>query len=104
MAFSKLVALALLASASAQAPCDIWGNAGTPCVAAHSLVRALYQAYNGNLYQVRRTTDNQTLDIGVLSAGGFANSAAQDTFCGRAPCVVQRIYDQVHALKYTTLT
>ena len=34
-------------------PCDIYGAAGTPCIAAHSLVRALYGSYTGPLYQVR---------------------------------------------------
>jgi hypothetical protein len=28
--------------------------AGTPCVAAHSTTRALYAAYSGALYQVKR--------------------------------------------------
>jgi len=100
MGLSKLTFLAIVSSAAAQAPCDIYGAAGTPCVAAHSLVRALYSAYNGNLYQVRRTTDNATLDVGVLSAGGFANAASQDAFCGKAPCVVQRIYDQSSKLNH----
>ena len=35
-------------------PCDIYAAGGTPCVAAHSTVRALYGSYNGTLYQVRR--------------------------------------------------
>ena len=39
-------------------------------MAAHSTTRALYGAYNGPLYQVRRSSDNTTRDIGVLSAGG----------------------------------
>eukprot|EP00666_Eupelagonemidae_sp_cell4sb_P017944 gene17944-biopygen6047 len=37
----------------AAGPCDIYGGAGTPCVAAHSTVRALYAAYRGPLYQSR---------------------------------------------------
>jgi len=83
-----------LAYIAAEGPCDIYGRANTPCVAAHSMVRALYGGYNGPLYQVRREADNATLDISVLSAGGFANSAAQDKFCAQSNCVVQRIYDQ----------
>jgi len=63
-------------------------------VAAHSTVRALFSAYNGNLYQVRRASDNTTLNIGVLSAGGFANAAAQDSFCSGTTCVITIIYDQ----------
>jgi len=82
-----------LAFITADGPCDIYGRANTPCVAAHSMVRALYGAYNGPLYQVKRQ-DNATMDIHVLAAGGFANSSAQDSFCGQSNCVVQVIYDQ----------
>ncbi len=35
-------------------PCDIYAAGGTPCVAAHSTVRALLRAYPGPLYQVRK--------------------------------------------------
>jgi hypothetical protein len=57
-------------------------------------VRALFSAYNGNLYQVRRASDNATLNIGVLSAGGYANAAAQDSFCAGTTCVITILYDQ----------
>jgi hypothetical protein len=63
-------------------------------VAAHSTVRALLGAYNGNLYQVRRASDGTTKEIGVLAPGGFANSAAQDTFCSGTSCTISIIYDQ----------
>jgi len=63
-------------------------------VAAHSTVRALYGAYNGSLYQVTRGSDNTTKDIGALSAGSFANSPAQDTFCAGTTCTMSIIYDQ----------
>src|SRR6201999_1992892 len=76
------------------APCDIYAAGGTPCVAAHSTTRALFDAYNGPLYQVQRASDNTTLNIGVLSAGGYANAAAQDTFCAGTTCVITEIYDQ----------
>ncbi|MDG4821714.1 arabinofuranosidase catalytic domain-containing protein [Asanoa sp. WMMD1127] len=75
-------------------PCDIYASGGTPCIAAHSTVRALYGAYNGNLYQVRRSSDNSTRNIGVRSAGGTANAASQDSFCGGTTCVVTVVYDQ----------
>ncbi len=58
------------AIAAGTGPCDIYASGGTPCVAAHSTVRALYGSYNGNLYQVRRASDNTTKDIPVLTAGG----------------------------------
>jgi hypothetical protein len=80
--------------AAAQGPCDIYSAGGTPCVAAHSTTRALYASYDGNLYQVRRSSDNATLNIGVLSAGGYANAAAQDSFCANTSCVITEIYDQ----------
>ena len=80
--------------AATQEPCDIYASAGTPCVAAHSTTRALYAAYNGSLYQVRRSSDNSTLNIGVVSAGGVANAAAQDSFCSGTACVITEIYDQ----------
>ena len=82
------------------APCDIYKNAGTPCVAAHSVVRALYSGYAGALYTVTRSRDNATLQIGVLETGGYANSTAQDAFCtggdiGKQPaCTISRIFDQ----------
>jgi hypothetical protein len=75
-------------------PCDIYASGNTPCVAAHSTVRALFGAYNSKLYQVRRASDNTTKDIGVLSAGGFADSAVQDAFCAGTTCTISVIYDQ----------
>jgi len=75
-------------------PCDIYAADGGPCIAAHSMVRALYAAYDGPLYQVRKTSDSTTKDIGVMTAGGYANAADQDTFCGTDACTVSIIYDQ----------
>ncbi len=80
--------------AATQEPCDIYAAANTPCVAAHSTTRALFAAYSGNLYQVRRSSDNTTLNIGTVSAGGVANAAAQDSFCSGTTCVITEIYDQ----------
>jgi hypothetical protein len=82
------------AQAATQGPCDIYAAGGTPCVAAHSTTRALYAAYNGSLYQVRRASDNATQNIGLLSTGGYANAAAQDSFCSGTTCVITVIYDQ----------
>ena len=83
-------------------PCDIYAAAGNPCVAAHSTTRALYASYNGPLYQVLRQSDGKTFDIGVVrpvaspapDAGGYANAAAQDTFCSNTYCWISKIYDQ----------
>jgi non-reducing end alpha-L-arabinofuranosidase len=81
-------------AASGQEPCDIYAAAGTPCVAAHSTVRALYASYSGPLYQLRRGFDGATLDISPVSAGGTANSDAQDVFCAQNNCTINKVYDQ----------
>ena len=54
-------------------PCDIYSAGGTPCVAAHSLTRALYAAYDGPLYRLVRTPGRSRADITVRHAGGSAN-------------------------------
>jgi hypothetical protein len=79
---------------AATGPCDLYEAAGTACVAAHSTVRALYASYSGNLYQVRRKSDGTKKDIGLLSTGGYANSATQDAFCANTTCTISEIYDQ----------
>jgi hypothetical protein len=81
-------------SAAGAGPCDIYASGGTPCVAAHSTVRALFGAYSGRLYQVRRASDGGTTDIGTLNAGGFANAGTQDRFCAGTTCRITIIYDQ----------
>jgi hypothetical protein len=75
------------------APCDIYAGANTPCVAAHSTVRALLSSYNGSLYKVKRA-DGMTKDIGVLSPGGVADGPSQDTFCMGSSCTITIVYDQ----------
>ncbi|MGW3996495.1 arabinofuranosidase catalytic domain-containing protein [Amycolatopsis sp. NPDC004772] len=94
IAAGALAGTATTSEAAAQGPCDIYAAGGTPCVAAHSTTRALYGAYSGSLYQVRRASDSTTRDIGVLSAGGVANAAAQDSFCAGTSCLITVIYDQ----------
>ncbi|KAL9084820.1 MAG: hypothetical protein Q9165_007888 [Trypethelium subeluteriae] len=90
------LALGLVAASSlvAAGPCDIYSSGGTPCVAAHSTTRALYSAFSGSLYQVKRGSDNTTTNIAPLSAGGVANAGAQDTFCASTTCLITIIYDQ----------
>ncbi|KAH7369515.1 alpha-L-arabinofuranosidase [Rhexocercosporidium sp. MPI-PUGE-AT-0058] len=91
---SGVLILGLMATTGvATGPCDIYASGGTPCVAAHGTTRALYGSYAGALYQVRRA-DGKTTDIKPLSAGGVANSAAQDTFCSGTTCLISIIYDQ----------
>jgi hypothetical protein len=81
------------ASAAGTGPCDIYASGGTPCVAAHSTTRALLSSYGGDLYQVRRSSDNTTRNIGLL-ATGIADSATQDSFCAGTSCVITVIFDQ----------
>lgn len=74
--------------------CDIYAAGKTPCVAAYSTVRALYGAYTGNLYQVKKS-DGTTKDISVLSPGGIANAATQDAFCTAAgSCTISIVRQQ----------
>ena len=81
-------------AAAASLPCDIYASGGTPCVAAYSMVRALYASYNGSLYQIQRSSDGSTLNIGLLSAGGDVNAAPQASFCSGTTCTITKIYDQ----------
>lgn len=82
------------ASVAGQGPCDIYGAANTPCVAAHSTARALYAAYSGPLYQLRRASDKTTKDVPVLTRGGFADISVHDAFCSGTTCTISIIYDQ----------
>ena len=91
-ASSVLLASLLALASSLEGPCDIYARGSTPCVAAHSLTRALYGAYAGPLYQVKRESDGAFQDISVLR--GAADSALQDSFCEKDTCTVSRIYDQ----------
>jgi len=75
-------------------PCDIYATASTPCAAAHSMVRALFGAYDGPLYQVRRASDKTTKDVPVLTRGGFADTSVQDSFCSGTTCTISILYDQ----------
>ncbi|WP_308167451.1 arabinofuranosidase catalytic domain-containing protein [Catellatospora tritici] len=80
--------------AATSLPCDIYGAAGTPCVAAHSTTRALFAAYNGPLYQLTRASDRATHNVGLLAVGGYANAADHDAFCNGTTCSISKVYDQ----------
>jgi hypothetical protein len=89
-------------AAPTSTPCSILAAAGNACVAAHSTVRVIYPNYSGPLYQVCKgtsvagpnsCTSGMTKDIGSV-AGGYADAAAQDMFCGTATCTISIIYDQ----------
>ncbi|MDQ0809087.1 hypothetical protein QFZ63_000801 [Streptomyces sp. B3I7] len=94
LALGALVGLPGAAQAAGSLPCDLYGDAGTPCVAAHSTVRALFSSYNGPLYRVTRVSDGAATDIGLLAPGGYADAQRQDTFCGGTSCRITKIYDQ----------
>lgn len=83
-------------------PCDLFEADGHPCVAAHSTVRILREAYDGPLYQLCKTEDTEpgpascqgeALDIFALGSG-YADAAEQDEFCGSAGCSITIVYDQ----------
>ena len=76
-----------------EGPCDIFAKAGSPCVAAHSVVRALYSNYTGALYRVLRDSDKAALDIG-FRLNGYARTDDQDEFCAGTSCYILRIFDQ----------
>ena len=82
------------ATTGAPGPCDNYRSGGTPCVAAHSTVRALYGSYAGKLYEVRRASDSATKDVEATIAGGVAAAATQDSFCAGTTCVITIVYDQ----------
>jgi len=74
-------------------PCDIFDEAGTPCVAAHSVVRAMYTNYSGPLYRLVRASDFAGYDVGS-DMSGFAKASDQDSFCSGTTCYILRIFDQ----------
>ncbi|TWV32140.1 alpha-L-arabinofuranosidase [Streptomyces misionensis] len=81
-------------AAAPSLPCDLYAAGGTPCIAAHSTTRALLAGYDGPLYQVQRASDHAYHDVGLLSAGGYADASAQTSFCAGTSCVISKIYDQ----------
>jgi hypothetical protein len=82
-----------LGAHAAEGPCDIYKAGGTPCVAAHSTVRALYDSYTDALYQIQRGSDDATTDVTPLP-NGVANITIQDSFCAGTTCLISIIYDQ----------
>ncbi|KAM3525589.1 hypothetical protein MY4038_007227 [Beauveria bassiana] len=93
---ASLLALALAAAPSTvnAGPCDIYKSGGTPCVAAHSTTRALYDSFKGALYRVSRDSDGAIRDIYANGATGISDAAAQDAFCANTTCLITTIFDQ----------
>ncbi len=95
LTLGALVGLPAPAQAAGPLPCDIYGAAGTPCVAAHSTVRALFAAYNGPLYQVTRASDGATPQRRrCWPPAATPTPATQDAFCNGTTCSITIIYDQ----------
>src|ERR1700678_2941036 len=82
------------ARAATPEPCDIYASGGTPCEAAYSTTRALFEAYDGPLYQVQRASDATYLNVGLESAGGVVNVAPENSFCAGTTCTIPELYDQ----------
>ena len=100
VALITIVAAATTAAATgaaAEGLCDIYAKGNAPCVAAHSMARALYASYDGALYQLAKP-NGSTADVHPVAAGGVADAAAHDAFCGAdastSTCFVRRIFDQ----------
>lgn len=81
-------------------PCDVYGDAKIPCVAAYSMVRALSKSYSGPLFQVRAgsSSNNNTMSGGTTKdimpgLDGFVDSSAVDQACGTGYCTVSVLYD-----------
>jgi hypothetical protein len=60
-------------------PCDAASDAGTACVAAHSVTRLLTKNYAGPLFQVQRASDKATQDIYPYVASTLPSCSAQPT-------------------------
>lgn len=88
------------ATSAARGPCDIYGDAGQPCVAAYSTVRRLSMSYSGPLYQVRSGSSAQNTGSGgevhdiAQTSDGFADASAVDALCAETICTVSLLYDQ----------
>lgn len=80
---AKIFMAFLRIAIGAGAPCDIYSAGGTPCAAAHSVIRALFKDYNRSLYQLQRSWDHATQDIKPRGARGIADASAHKLFCSR---------------------
>lgn len=87
-------------------PCDAAATAGTPCSAAHSVVRLLTKNYSGPLFQVQRASDGTTQNIYAYTAStvphgdgasqiGSANLKSLTSFCNNTTCSITYLYDQI---------
>ena len=93
LAAAALLAAGCTSGSKNAGPCDIYRQAGTPCVTAHSTTRLLDSRYRGPLYQVQRDSDGATVDI-YATKDGYANAELQDAFLDGTLGRITVIYDQ----------
>jgi hypothetical protein len=48
--------------------------------------------YDGPLYNVTRSSDGKSANVGVLKAGGFADIATHEAFCPKLDCVISNVF------------
>jgi hypothetical protein len=73
---------------------------GTTAQGAYSLGRLLRAAYSGSAFQVRRSSDNTTQDIGFV--GKNTDTASLLSFCSATNGFITKIYDQSGNVASTT--
>ena len=68
------------------------------------IFHALYAEYAGSLYTVLHMQTNQSMDVGPLTPGGFADVHQHETLCPYVgDCVITRVIDQVRRIFTTVL-
>ena len=81
--------------AAYQGPCDVVPGG---CAEAFSVTRAMVASYTGPLFQLGRTSDKTTLNVGQTSAHAADLSTWIDNCRGsNSNCVVAKVYAQVHS-------
>jgi len=79
--------------AAGSLPCDLYASVGTPCVAAHSTVRALFSAYTGTSTRSGARRITQLRHRRAL-CGRLCQRPPHRSFCSGTTCVITIIYDQ----------
>jgi hypothetical protein len=81
--------------AAYQGPCDVVPGG---CAEAYSVTRAMVASYTGPLFQLGRTSDKTTQNVGQTSAHA-ADLSTWSSFCGgsQSNCVVAKVYAEVHS-------
>lgn len=91
----KLLYLSFAMGASSIGPCDILASAGNQCFAAHSTVRALFEAYGGPLYAVKNNRTGEIANVSAIKPGGVANVSQHEKVCpAEGDCIIQYVFDQ----------